>query len=53
MERFYRKFQAREHPAIFNGLVLLGIRLHFLSRVLRDRLHRLFSAKRTHGKASK
>jgi GT2 family glycosyltransferase len=53
MERFYRKFQARQHPAIFNGLVVLGIRLHFLSRILRHRLYRLVSATRTHGNASK
>jgi GT2 family glycosyltransferase len=41
MERFYRKFQAREYPTLFNGLVIFGIRAHFWSRVLADTLSRM------------
>ncbi|NCA69476.1 MAG: glycosyltransferase family 2 protein [Sphingobacteriia bacterium] len=41
MERFYRKFQAQHYPVIFNALVILGIRIHFLVRWLLNRLGRL------------
>jgi hypothetical protein len=34
MERFYLKFQSQRYPALFNGLVILGIRLRLLSRVI-------------------
>ncbi|MFB1488839.1 MULTISPECIES: glycosyltransferase family 2 protein [unclassified Thiocapsa] len=50
MERFYRKFQAREYPMLFNGLVIFGIRAHFWSRVLVDTLSRMFGRSRS-GKA--
>lgn len=50
MERFYRKFQAREYPMIFNRLVIFGIRAHFWSRVLVDTLSRMFGRPRS-GKA--
>ncbi|WP_296806996.1 glycosyltransferase family 2 protein [Thiocapsa sp.] len=50
MERFYRKFQAREYPKLFNGLVIFGIRVHFWSRVLADTLSRMFGRPRS-GKA--
>lgn len=42
MERFYRKFQAREYPMLFNGMVIFGIRVHFWVRVLIDTLRRMF-----------
>ncbi|EGV18074.1 glycosyltransferase family 2 protein [Thiocapsa marina] len=41
MERFYRKFQAREYPMLFNGLVIFGIRAHLWGRVLIDSLGRM------------
>ncbi|RKT43948.1 glycosyltransferase family 2 protein [Thiocapsa rosea] len=47
MERFYRKFQAREYPMFFNGLVIFGIRVHFWSRVFIDTLSRLFHRPRS------
>ncbi len=50
MERFYRKFQAREYPMLFNGLVIFGIRAHFWGRVLVDTLSRMFGRSRS-GKA--
>jgi GT2 family glycosyltransferase len=50
MERFYRKFQAREYPTLFSWLVILGIRAHFLSRVAVDTLSRMFGRPRS-GKA--
>ncbi len=50
MERFYRKFQARGYPTLFNGLVIFGIRVHFWSRVLVDTLSRMFGRPRS-GKA--
>lgn len=34
MERFYRKFQSQRYPALFNVLVILGIRLRLLGRVV-------------------
>jgi GT2 family glycosyltransferase len=42
MERFYRKFQARQYPTLFNGLVIFGIRAHFWTRVAVDTLSRMF-----------
>jgi GT2 family glycosyltransferase len=35
MWRFYRKFQAARNPAIFNGLVRLGIATHFVLKAAR------------------
>lgn len=50
MERFYRKFQARGYPTLFNGLVIFGIRAHYWSRVLVDTLSRMLGRPRS-GKA--
>lgn len=50
MERFYRKFQARQYPTLFNGLVIFGIRARFWTRVAVDTLSRMFGRPRP-GKA--